>query len=169
MDLVKPRLVVALGATAALALSGKPLAVFHVPARQSPKRKSTSTEGLSRQTPLNAVTTKMLTDLAALPTLAATDKTIILEAIPKEKDVDDAQVHLADAKEELKTLEKDLARLREDAKAIGDRGPLTQPLVTRIVAAEDRIGVVRKKVDELEKDMKKRVDAVRVALTRLGH
>ena len=149
--------------------SGKPLAVFHVPARQSPKRKSTSTEGLSRQTPLNAVTTKMLTDLAALPTLAATDKTIILEAIPKEKDVDDAQVHLADAKEELKTLEKDLARLREDAKAIGDRGPLTQPLVTRIVAAEDRIGVVRKKVDELEKDMKKRVDAVRVALTRLGH
>ena len=111
----------------------------------------------------------MLGELAALPSLAATDKVVVLEAGPKEKDVEDAQIRLAEARDELKTLEKDLARLREDAKAIGDRGPLAQPLVTRMVAAEDRMGVVRKRVDELEKDMKKRVDAVRVVLSRLGH
>jgi hypothetical protein len=151
------------------AQSGKALAVFRVPARQSPKRKTISTEGLSRHTHLAALTTKMLGELAALPTLAAADKTIVAEAGPKQKEVEDAQLHLAEAREELKTLEKDLARLREDAKAIGDRGPLTQPLVARIVAAEDRIGVVRKRVDELDKDVKKRIDAVRVVLSRLGH
>ncbi|HEX7604115.1 MAG TPA: hypothetical protein VF316_21000, partial [Polyangiaceae bacterium] len=93
----------------------------------------------------------------------------VAEAGPKQKEVEDARLRLAEAREEQKTLEKDLARLRDDAKAIGDRGPLTQPLVTRIVAAEDRIGVVRKRVDDLEKDLKKRVDVVRTVLARLGH
>ncbi len=70
-------------------------------------------------------------------------------------------------REEQKTLETDLARLREDAKAVGDRGVLTQPLVARIVAAEDRIGVVRKHIDELTKEETKRLDAVRTVLARL--
>lgn len=146
--------------------SGKALAVFRVLARQSPKRKTTSTEGLSRHTRLTELTAKMLGELAALPSLAPADKTLVAEAVAKQKDVEDAQARAAEAREESKTLEKDLARLREDAKAVGDRGPLTRPLVTRIVAAEDRMGVVQKRVDELDKDVKKRVDAVRMALTR---
>jgi len=149
--------------------SGKALAVFHVAPRQSPKRKTISTEGLSRHTRLTDLTAKWLGELAALATLAPADKVIIAEVGPKQKEVEDAQLHLAEAREEQKTLEKDLARLRDDAKAIGDRGPLTQPLVTRIVAAEDRIGVVRKRVDDLEKDVKKRVEVVRTVLARLGH
>ena len=149
--------------------SGKALAVFHVPPRQSLKRKTISTEGLSRNTRFIGLSAKWFTDAAALATLAPADKTILAEAGPKQKEVEDAQLHLAEAREELKTLEKDLARLREDAKAIGDRGPLTQPLVARIIAAEDRIGVVRKRVDELEKDVKKKVDVVRAVLSKLGH
>ena len=149
--------------------SGKALAGFHVAPRQSPKRKTISTEGLSRHTRLTDLTAKWLGELAALATLAPADKVIIAEVGPKQKEVEDAQLHLAEAREEQKTLEKDLARLRDDAKAIGDRGPLTQPLVTRIVAAEDRIGVVRKRVDDLEKDVKKRVEVVRTVLARLGH
>ncbi|HEX4512547.1 MAG TPA: hypothetical protein VH054_03395, partial [Polyangiaceae bacterium] len=71
------------------------------------------------------------------------------------------------AREEMATLEKDLARLREDAKAIGDRGALAQPLVTRIVAAEDRLGVVRTRIGDLEKDEKLKVEALRTSLARL--
>ena len=71
------------------------------------------------------------------------------------------------AREELATIEKDLARLREDAKAVGDRGALAQPLVTRIVAAEDRLGVVRTRIGDLEKDEKLKVDALRTSLSRL--
>lgn len=147
--------------------SGKALAVFHAPARQSAKPKTISTEGLSRQTALTALSSKKLAELAALPSLNAADKAFVVEAGPKQKEVEDGQQHLAEARAELQTLEKDLARLREDAKAVGERG--AQPLVLRIVAAEDRIGVVRKRIDELDKDLKKRIDAVRTVLAKLGH
>ncbi len=151
------------------AQSSRALATFRVPPRQEQKRKTTSVEGLSRPTALASVTAEMLTKLAAMPSLQAQDKIIATEAATKQKDLEDLDARLAVAREEQKTLEKDLGRLREDAKAVGDRGILTQPLVARIVAAEDRIGVVRKHIDELEKEQKKRIEAVRTVLQRLGH
>ena len=147
---------------------GHPLATFKVPARQEQKRKTTSVEGLSRPTPLLALSAQTLQELAALPSLAAQDKAIVGEAATKLKDLESTRAQVVVAQKEQKTLETDLARLREDAKAVGDRGPLTQPLVARIVAAEDRIGVVRKHLDDLTKEETKRVEAVRAVLQRLA-
>ncbi len=144
-----------------------PLATFSVQPRQSLERKTKSVEGLSRGTPLLAVTSQMLANLAAVPSLAARDKPIVIEASGKAKDLEDVRARIGAAREEQTTLEKDLARLREDAKVVGDRGQLAQPLVTRIVAAEDRIGAVRTRLGELEKDEKQKVEALRMSLLKL--
>ncbi|HEX7601338.1 MAG TPA: hypothetical protein VF316_07020, partial [Polyangiaceae bacterium] len=87
--------------------SGKALAVFHVPPRQSPKPKTISTEGLSRHTRLTDLTAKWLGELAALATLAPADKVVVAEAGQKQKEVEDAQLHLAEAREGQKTREED--------------------------------------------------------------
>ncbi len=146
----------------------QPLATFAVPPRQELKRKTTSVEGLSRKTPLNIVSSRMLTTLASLASLPVKDKTIATEASAKAKDLEDVRLRIATTHEEEKTLDKDLARLREDAKALGDRGAVAQPLVTRMVAAEDRIGAVRVRIAELEKDEKAKVEALRVSLLKLS-
>jgi hypothetical protein len=140
---------------------------FGVEPRKSIERKTTSVEGLSRTYTIGNIDEKLLAGFAALTTLEPADKTIAAEAASKAKDITDVNAKTKAAREEMATLEKDLARLREDAKAIGDRGALAQPLVTRIVAAEDRLGVVRTRIGDLEKDEKLKVDALRTSLARL--
>jgi hypothetical protein len=140
---------------------------FGVEPRKSIERKTTSVEGLSRTYTIRNVDEKLLAGFAALTTLEPADKTIAAEAASKAKDITDVNAKMTAAREEMATLEKDLARLREDAKAIGDRGALAQPLVTRIVAAEDRLGVVRTRIGDLEKDEKLKVEALRTSLARL--
>jgi chromosome segregation ATPase len=110
---------------------------------------------------------KLLTSFTTLATLEQADKTIAAESAAKAKDLEDVWAKLKTAREELATLEKDLARLREDAKAVGDRGALAQPLVTRIVAAEDRLGIVRTRISDLEKEDKAKTEALRTSLSRL--
>lgn len=148
--------------------SGKPLVVFKVPSKQTVTRKVTSVEGLSRATAFDALSSARLAELGKTPGLDAHDKALVVEASQRDKELEDTRGQLGEAREEMSRLEKDLARLRDDAKAIGDRGALAQPLVTRIVAAEDKVGVVRARVDALEKEEKKRSDAVRDVLSRLS-
>src|SRR5262249_44520014 len=54
--------------------SGHPVATFHVPARQESTKHTQSVEGLSRSTPLDAISAKALLDIvAAVPSLDARD------------------------------------------------------------------------------------------------
>jgi hypothetical protein len=146
---------------------GQAVVSFAVDPRKSIEKKTTSVEGLSRVYTLGNVDEKLLASFVAISTLEPADKTIASESIAKAKDITDVQTKTKAARDELATLEKDLARLREDAKAIGDRGALAQPLVTRIVAAEDRLGVVRTHISDLEKDEKLKFEALRTSLSRL--
>lgn len=146
---------------------GHAVVTFAVDPRKSIEKKTTSVEGLSRMYPLANIDDKLLVGFAALTTLEGSDKTIVAEAATKAKDLEDVSAKLKAAREELATLEKDLARLREDAKAVGDRGALAQPLVTRIVTTEDRLGVVRTRISDLEKDEKVKTEALRTSLSRL--
>lgn len=147
--------------------SGRAVVTFAVEPRKSIEKKTTSVEGLSRMVTLANIDDKLLTGFGALTTLEPADKTIALESAAKAKDLEDLWAKLKTARDELATLEKDLGRLREDAKAVGDRGALAQPLVTRIVAAEDRLGVVRTRIGDLEKDEKVKTEALRTSLSRL--
>ncbi|CAN5171674.1 DUF4139 domain-containing protein [soil metagenome] len=150
------------------AQSSKPLALFRLPAGQRANKKMTSLEGLSRSVGLADLTARHLTDLSALPTLAPTDKVVALDGAAKMKDVEDVHARLAEARADVATQEKDLARLRDDAKAVGDKGASAQPIVTRMVAAEDRLGVLRKRIDDLEKDDKAKLHLVVTALGRFA-
>jgi hypothetical protein len=93
---------------------------------------------------------------------------VALEGSARQKEVEQTQTEIATNREQMLRLDRDLGRLREDAKAIGDKGAVAQPLVVRMVVAEDQLGVVRRKIDDLEKEEIKRVGAVRTVLSRLS-
>ncbi|HSQ62063.1 MAG TPA: hypothetical protein VLM85_02570 [Polyangiaceae bacterium] len=147
---------------------GHPLIVVRVPGRQETTRHVKSVEGLARSQNLDALSAKRLAELATLPNIPATDRAVAQEASARMKDYEDTRTQLAAAREDLGRAEKDLARYRDDAKAIGDRGALAQPLVTRMVTAEDQVGVQRRKIDDLEKESTRRKEAVRTVLARLA-
>jgi chromosome segregation ATPase len=148
--------------------SNHPIAILDVPSRQSVKRTLVSVEGLERRTGIQSLSAKHLTELAQLASLPPAEKAVAQEAAQRQKDVEDARAQLEQARGATASVEKDLARLREDAKAVGDRGAAAQPLVARIVAAEDRLTALRKRTEGLEKDVSARVEAVRKVLARLG-
>lgn len=150
------------------AQSGRPLLIFRLQPRQTVDRKVTSVEGLSRSAACDGLHAKRLTELAGLPELPASDRATATEASARQKELEEARAELATATEEKARVEKDLARYREDAKAVGDKAASAQPLVTRIVAAEDKLAGLRKRMDGLEKEIAKRAEAVRLVLVRLG-
>jgi ribosomal protein S13 len=150
------------------AQSGKPIAIFDVPSQKSVKRTLVSVEGLERRTALQNLSAKHLLELVQAGSLPEAEKAVAQEAAQRQKDVEDLRRQLEQARTESLSVEKELERLREDAKAVGDRGAAAQPLVARIVAAEDRLSALRKRMEGLEKNVGARVEAVRKVLERLG-
>ena len=155
--------------------SSTPVAVFRVASRKKDERHTTSVEGLTRQTPLASLSSSRMTALAATPDLAPADKAIALEAAQRVKDLEETLRAAAQAKDEVASLDKDLARLREDLKALGgDRtggggGGAASPsaqLVQRVLTAEDRHTALKKRLDALSEEAKTRLQAARTVLAR---
>ena len=144
-----------------------PAAVMHVGAKARVEREIVTVEGLSSNI---AVSSDALAKVAASPGLAAADKAIATEALARQGELDATMRDKAQATEGLAAIEKELGRLREDAKALGgERGAATPPeLVRRLLAAEDRHALARKRVDGLEVEQKTRSASVRATLARLG-
>lgn len=148
--------------------SARPLIVFRMGPRKTVERKVKTVEGLSRSFGRDdRPAAKRLVELGALQDLPAGERSIANEAATRQKEVEDTRAELATAREEMTRIEKDLMRYRDDAKAVGEKGGGAQPLVTRIVTAEDKVGALRKRIDGLEKDLTKRNEAVRLVLARL--
>ena len=153
------------------ATSSTPVAVFRVAARKKDERHTTSVEGLTRRTPLAALGSERLTALAASADLAPADKSIALEAAQRMKELEETRKNAAQAKDEMASLDKDLARLREDLKALGggDRAGANSPaapLVQRVLAAEDRHAALKKRLDALVEEAKLRTQAARGVFAR---
>ena len=79
---------------------------------------------------------------------------------------------MAKAKADVDETEKDLTRLREHMKALGggDKGGgagAAAPLVARVLAGEDRLASLRKRLEGLEGEAKTRGTAVRAALEHI--
>ena len=147
--------------------SSRPLAQFKVGAGQKSNKTMKSVEGLSNGFVLTSLTTKQLTELSAAPSLAPADKAIATEASAKLKELEDLRQKIADAKADLETQEHELSRLREDAKSLGEKGPSAQPLVARMLAAEDKVAATKKKIDDLEKDDKAKFIVLTQTLEKL--
>ena len=66
-------------------------------------------------------------------------------------------------------MEKDLQRLREHMKALSGEHPAggANPFAVRVLAAEDRLTLLRKKLDGFEADAKAKSEAAQTALGKL--
>lgn len=146
-----------------------PVAVFDVPARSAPERRVTSIERLTDTTPLGSLTEQVLADLAGKSDAPAAQKAALSDAAARQKDLEATKAAVDKANEDVTTTEKDIERLREDLKAVGDRGvaPGNNPLLARVLAAEDHRAAVRKKIAALEAETEARTEAVRKTLSKL--
>jgi hypothetical protein len=147
--------------------SNRPVAVFHVGAKSKLEKPVTATEGLSRRTQRSALTYARLSKLATEATLPANERAALSEVAAKQKDLEDAREERKKTEEAIATVEKDLVRLREHLKAVGDKaGP--NPFVKRIVDKEDELTALRKKHDAQDKDLETKAAAVKTALAKLA-
>jgi hypothetical protein len=147
---------------------GHPLAVLSIGPATKIEKNIITTEGLERRHPLASITPELLIALRDAPELPAAEKAVLSDAVTKERELANEKTALADAEKERAELEERLTRLREHLKAMGDKGGNgPNPLVTRILAAEDALGVASKKVAALELSTKSKRDALRDTLAKL--
>jgi hypothetical protein len=152
------------------AVTSTPIAITRVGPKARLEREIVTTEGLASWIAIEALTTEKLATVAASPHLAAADRAIANEAHVRQGELEETRRARTHATEDLTTIERELERLREDAKAVGgERGAATPPeLVRRLLSAEDRHAAARKHLGELETEEKTRTESVRSTLARLG-
>ena len=151
--------------------SGHPLAVIDVPAHKKVERPIHSVEGLVRASSLSSLTAAHLTELAASPSLEPADKTIAAEGAARLREAEEDAKSIATTKEDLAQLEKDLERLREEMKAFNGEhsaaGARDNPFAARVLASEDKLGALRKKLESAETDQKGKIATTAATLARL--
>jgi hypothetical protein len=150
---------------------GKPLAAFQAPPRKRTERKVHSVEGLQRVTAFASLTSRRLTEMAASSSLPAGDRATATEAAARLKEAEDDAAAIAQTKTDVAGVEKDLERLREHMKALGGErgapGVAANPFAARVLAAEDRLSALRRKLDGLDADAKGKHVAAASALAKL--
>jgi hypothetical protein len=115
-----------------------------------------------------AYTSEGLEALTKINTIPAAEKAILQEVIVKLKALEKANEAVSDLRKETSETETELTRLREHLKAIGEKsGTDSHTLVTRILAAEDRLKDFKKKLPELQKDVKARTEDLKIAREKL--
>lgn len=147
-----------------------PVAIFELAPQSRAERPLTTMEGLVRRADLRALQAARLLQLSTTSTIPATERAVVTEAYARQKEVEDAAKEVDKARSEIKKTDKDLERLREHLKALGKdsgAGPEGNPLVKRILEAEDRLSAAQKRLESLEADQDRRRDAVRKVLERL--
>jgi hypothetical protein len=151
------------------AASSTPLAVLRLAPGKRVERGITSVEGLSRPVALASLTAEALAKIVASPGLVANDRAIAAEALARQRELEETRKEQVQASVDLAADEKELARLREDTKALGgDRGAAPPAeFVKRMLAAEDRHAASRKRLEALEAEEKTRAKNVESALAKL--
>jgi hypothetical protein len=154
------------------AAGSRPLAVFSVAARTKVERKAHAVEGLERPIAFASLTAAHLAELAAAPSLDAGDRAAATAAAARLQEAEDDRRAAAQAKADIASVEKDLERLREHMKALaGERpagGAAANPFAARVLAGEDRLTALRKKLEGFEAGAKAKGEAAQNALAKLA-
>jgi hypothetical protein len=147
-----------------------PIAIVRIGPKARALREIVTVEGLASTVALDAITAEWLAKVAASPQLAAGDRAVATEALARQRELEESTRAQASAEGELSVIEKELERLRDDAKAVGGERDVAAPseLVKRLLAAEDRHAAARKRLDDLAAQQKTRKEGVRAALAELG-
>jgi hypothetical protein len=150
--------------------SSHPLAIFEVGPTATVERRAHAVEGLERSTPLASLVAARLAEIAAAPSLGAAERAAATEAAAQLRDAEQDGRAEAEVKSETTDLQKDMDRVREEMKALpGERSgaPQANPFAPRLIAAEDKLLALRKKLATLETDHKAKATAAEAALARL--
>lgn len=150
-------------------LGGRPLAVFELgPRARDVRRDVTIVEGLSRSIDVDGVSSRDLLAWAAEGDLPAAEIQALRDLASLQGAVEKSKEELAAAEADVKRVAEDIVRLREHLKALGDQGEAgNNPLVTRVLAAEDKLEAARAKVTARSEEIEARRRAVQTALEPL--
>ncbi len=149
------------------AAANLPLAVFQLAAGSSVSRPVTATEGLSRRTAIGSLSADKLEKLAAAASLPAAERAALVETAARQRELEAVRADARKNDDAIATIEKDLVRLREHLKALGEKaGP--NAFVKRILDKEDELAATRSKQQQLAKEIEARAVAVKTALAKLA-
>lgn len=143
----------------------RPYAVFRLDARSEVDRTLHVDEGLSRVHPRNELTRKKLGELAAAESLPPAQRKIVLEAIEVLRVADVKLATLAARRADLAEREREIARFREHARALGSAG---ERVVERLLKAEDAAERQRSAVRNLNAEAASLTRRASKVLERLG-
>lgn len=152
--------------------SNNPVAIVKLAPRTEVRRTITSVEGVSSVMQIGSLRAERLAQLLAEPDLAPAEKAAITELDKAQKALEETQKALDKTKSDLAEVAKDSDRLRELLKAAGGDKPAAGgngggPLMTRVLAAEDRLTALRKQQETREAERVTRLAAVRAAAEKL--
>ncbi len=150
--------------------SNKAIAVFELAAGSRLERAMSMLAGRQSGHRLASLTTARLTELSGTQSLPAPERAILGEAALRQRELEAAKGELDKSESEIKKTEKEIERLREHLKAMGHEtaaGAVQNPVLKRILDAEDRLAALQKKQETLESDQDKRRDMVRKVLEKL--
>lgn len=148
----------------------KPLAVFKVEPGKKLERTLKIQEGLERSTAVDALTATRVTELAALEVLPAADRAALKDVAARLEEAEARDKERTELEASVAEVTEDLKRLREHLAALGDKsgqGANANPLVKRILDAEDKLSALRAKQKTVEVAAKDRRKAAEAALEKL--
>jgi hypothetical protein len=148
----------------------KPLAVFKAEPGKQAERTLKIQEGLKRSTHVSALSAKRAAELAGLESLPAPDRAQLKEAATRIEEAEARQKEREETQASIDEVNDDLKRLREHLTALGDKsgqGANANPLVKRILDAEDKLAALRQKHKAAEAAMKDKRKAAETALKKL--
>lgn len=152
------------------AQGAKPLAVFKSTPGKKLERTPKIKEGLQRSTQMQSLTAERVTELSQLEVLPAADRAVLKEAAARLEEAEARTKDHDETKESIDEVNKDLERLRQHLAALGDKsgqGASANPLVKRILDAEDRLTALRAKSKALEAAVSDKRKAAQTVLEKL--
>jgi hypothetical protein len=146
------------------------VAVFELPAQSRIERPLSTVEGLEHNIVIKSLHAARLLELSVATTVPPAERAIVQEAAARQKELEEAGKEIDKTQVEIKKIEKELERLREHLKAMGPEtaaSALQNPVLKRLLDAEDRLTTSQKKLDTLESAQDQRRDLVRKVLEKL--
>lgn len=144
----------------------QPQLLFQSAPKSRVKRPFSAVEGLSSQHDLGHITREVIDALLAAEGLPAGERASLKEAAIKASARDETGRVIEKAKGDVARVEKDLERLREHLKASKEGGG-QNPLVRRVLDAEDALTAARKREEKGEAEVAAREKGLREALEKL--
>lgn len=150
--------------------SNKAIAVFELAAGSRLERAMSMLAGQKSSHRLATLSANRLSELSQTASLPAAERAILGEATLRQRELEAAKVEIDKSEADIKKTEKEIERLREHLKAMGHEtaaGAVQNPVLKRILDAEDRLAALQKKQETLESEQDKRRDLVRKVLEKL--